>query len=118
VHAAAELDSLIAELSGDEATGARIVQKALSAPAYWIAANAGGEGAVVVNMIASLPVGQGYDAARGEFVDLVAAGIVDPVKVTRSAVANAASIAGMVLTTETAVTEIKDEEPAAHAHQH
>jgi len=118
VHAAAELDGLITELSGDEAVGARIVQKALSAPSYWIAANAGADGAVVVNKIASLPLGQGYDAARGEFGDLAAAGIVDPVKVTRSAVANAASIAGMVLTTEVAVTDIKEEEPAAPAHHH
>ncbi len=113
VHAAAELDELIGELIGDEATGARIVQKALSAPAYWIATNAGVEGAVVVNTIAGLPVGQGYDAARGEFGDLAAAGIIDPVKVTRSAVANAASIAGMVLTTATAITDIKEPEPAA-----
>ena len=120
VHAAAELDELIGELVGDEATGARIVQKALFAPAFWIAANAGMEGAVVVNTIAGLPVGQGYDAARGEFCDLAAAGIIDPVKVTRSAVANAASIAGMVLTTETTITDIKEPEPetAGGGHHH
>ena len=89
-----------------------IVRRALSAPAFWIATNAGVEGAVVVNTIATLPVGQGYDAAAGEFTDLIAAGIIDPVKVTRSAVSNAASIAGMVLTTETTVTDIKEPEPA------
>ena len=99
------------ELTGDEATGVAIVRRALSAPAFWIAANGGEEGAVVVNKIAELPVGQGYDAATGEYVDMVKAGIIDPVKVTKSAVSNAASIAGMVLTTESTVVDI----PAARA---
>jgi chaperonin GroEL len=95
----------------------------LRAPAYWIAANGGKEGSVVVNSIAELPVGQGYDAAADEFVDLIAAGIIDPVKVTKSAVANAASIAGMVLTTASTVTDIPEEQAApagngGHGHQH
>ncbi|GGM02940.1 chaperonin GroEL [Nakamurella endophytica] len=123
VHAAAELGELEQELSGDEATGVTIVRQALTAPAYWIAANAGEEGAVVVSRIADLPPGQGFDAATGTYGDLVAAGIIDPVKVTKAAVANAASIAGMVLTTETTVTDIPKAEPAApagghHGHAH
>jgi chaperonin GroEL len=124
VHASLELDELEAELGGDEGTGVAIVRRALRAPAYWIAANAGQEGSVIVNRIAELPVGQGYDAAADEFVDLVAAGIIDPFKVTKSAVANAASIAGMVLTTASTVTDIPEEQTAAegghggHGHQH
>ena len=123
VHASLELDALEAELGGDEGTGVAIVRRALRAPAYWIAANGGKEGSVVVNRIAELPVGQGYDAAADEFVDLIAAGIIDPVKVTKSAVANAASIAGMVLTTASTVTDIPEREPAGaghggHGHQH
>jgi len=117
VHASAELSALEAQLTGDEATGVAIVRRALSAPAFWIAANGGEEGAVVVNKIAELPVGQGYDANTGEYVDMVKAGIIDPVKVTKSAVSNAASIAGMVLTTESTVSDIKAHEPeAAHGH--
>ena len=118
VHAAAELKDLETELSGDQATGVAIVRRALTAPAYWIAANAGEEGAVVVNRIAELPVGQGYDAAAGAYGDLIAAGIIDPVKVTKAAVANAASIAGMVLTTETTVVDIPKDEPAPAGHGH
>ena len=82
-------------------------------PAFWIAANGGDEGAVVVNAIADLPIGHGYDANTREYVDMVKAGIIDPVKVTKSAVSNAASIAGMVLTTESTVTEI-----VQHEHDH
>jgi chaperonin GroEL len=123
VHAAAELAALEAELTGDESTGVAILRRALTAPAFWIAANGGEEGAVVVNKIAELPVGQGYDANTGEFVDMVKAGIIDPVKVTKAAVSNAASIAGMVLTTESTVVEAKHDEPAEaggghHGHQH
>ncbi len=123
VHASLELDSLEAELGGDQGTGVAIVRRALRAPAYWIAANGGKEGSVVVNRIAELPVGHGYDAAADEFVDLIAAGIIDPVKVTKSAVANAASIAGMVLTTASTVTDIPEREAASaghagHGHQH
>jgi chaperonin GroEL len=121
VHAAAQLDDL--GLTGDEATGVQIVRRALSAPARWIAENAGAEGGVVVGRIAELPAGHGYNAATGEFGDLVAQGVLDPVKVTRSAVQNAASIAGMLLTTEALVTEKPEpaEPPAngqGHGHQH
>ncbi len=124
VHAAAELAALEAELSGDEALGVAILRRALSAPAFWIAANAGEEGAVVVAKIADLPNGQGYDAAVGRYTDLVAAGIIDPVKVTKSALSNAASIAGMVLTTESTVVDIKEDEDdhasgaGHHGHRH
>ncbi len=118
VHAAAELAGGLG-LSGDEAVGVALVRKALTAPSFWIAANAGAEGAVVVNRIAELPIGHGYDADAGEFGDLVAAGIIDPVKVTRSAVSNAASIAGMFLTTEATITDIKQgESPAGGGHGH
>ena len=123
VHAAARLADGIG-LTGDEALGVQIVRRALTAPAFWIAANGGEEGAVIVNRIAELPLGHGYDAAAGEFVDLVKAGIIDPVKVTKSAVSNAASIAGMVLTTESTVVDIKEEEPEEnqghghHGHSH
>jgi chaperonin GroEL len=113
VHAAAELSSL--GLTGDEAVGADIVRRALVAPAFWIAANAGAEGAVVVGKIAELPRGHGYNAATGQFSDLIKDGVIDPVKVTRSAVVNAASIAGMVLTTATTVVERKERE---HSHDH
>src|SRR6266568_8145622 len=106
--------------TGDEATGVRIVQRALTEPARWIALNAGQEGSVVVAKIATLPAGHGYNAATGEYGDLVAQGVIDPVKVTRSAVQNAASIAGMLLTTETLVVEKPEEDtaPAANGHGH
>ena len=119
VHAAALLADLQAQLSGDEAIGVSIVRRALSSPAFWIAANGGQEGAVVVNRIADLPLGQGYDATSEEYVDLVEAGIIDPVKVTKSAVSNSASIAGMVLTTATTVVDLpEDEHDAGHGHGH
>ena len=122
VHAAAKLAELEAELTGDEALGVAIVRRALPSPAFWIAANGGVEGAVVVSKMAELPVGQGYDANTGTYVDMIAAGIVDPVKVTKSAVSNAASIAGMVLTTESTVVEIKQDQPETaaghHGHSH
>jgi chaperonin GroEL len=107
--------------TGDEATGVRVVRKALSAPAYWIADNAGAEGSVVVDTMAGLPRGQGFNAATREYGDLIAQGVLDPVKVTRSAVENAASIAGMLLTTEVAVAEIPESEEAngqGHSHGH
>jgi chaperonin GroEL len=120
VAAAAGLDKL--DLTGDEATGATIVRKALDEPLRWIAQNAGLEGYVVVQKVRDLPAGHGLNAATGEYVDLLASGIVDPVKVTRSAVQNAASIAAMLLTTETLVAdkpEPKDDAPAAgHGHGH
>ncbi|HXT93972.1 MAG TPA: chaperonin GroEL [Trebonia sp.] len=119
VHVAAALDDL--GKSGDVATGVTVVKKALSEPARWIALNAGQEGSVVVAKTADLPVGHGYNAATGEYGDLMAQGVIDPVKVTRSAVQNAASIAGMLLTTETLVVEKPEEEKPAddgHGHSH
>ncbi|GAB3211659.1 chaperonin GroEL [Marinactinospora thermotolerans] len=116
VHAAKELDSL--ELSGDEATGVAIVRRALVEPARWIAVNAGAEGYVVTAKIAELEPGHGYNAASGEYGDLMAQGIIDPVKVTRSAVQNAASIAGMLLTTEVLVADKPEEEQAEAGHGH
>jgi chaperonin GroEL len=107
-------------LSGDEAIGVNIVRSALAEPLRWIAQNAGLEGYVVVSKVRDLPEGQGFNAATGEYGDLLKAGVVDPVKVTRSAVRNAASIAGMLLTTETLVAD-KPEEPeaeAGHGHSH
>jgi chaperonin GroEL len=108
-------------LEGDEATGVNIVRKSLVEPLRWIAQNAGLEGYVAVSKVQALKVGHGLNAASGEYVDLVAAGIIDPVKVTRSAVRNAASIAGMLLTTETLVVDKpeKDEADAGgHGHSH
>ncbi|HUB37669.1 MAG TPA: chaperonin GroEL [Streptosporangiaceae bacterium] len=109
--------------TGDEATGVQVVRRALSAPARWIAENAGAEGGVIIGRIAELPAGHGYNAATGEFGDLIAQGVIDPVKVTRSAVQNAASIAGMLLTTEVLVSEKPEPEAApanghGHGHQH
>ncbi|MBL8929782.1 MAG: chaperonin GroEL [Kineosporiaceae bacterium] len=120
VHAAAAVDSL--GLTGDEATGAAIVRKSVVEPLRWIAENAGLEGYVVVEKVRTLPVGQGLDAATGEYTDLIARGVIDPVKVTRSALRNAESIASMVLTTDTLVVEKKEPEPPApaggHGHGH
>jgi chaperonin GroEL len=122
VHAVKELDALEAEFSGDEATGVRIVRDALTAPLFWIATNAGFEGAVIVNKVKEQSWGQGFNAATGELTDLLAAGIVDPVKVTRFAVSNAASIARLVLTTESAVVEkpvdAESSGGAGHGHSH
>ena len=117
VQLAAELGDL--GKIGDEATGVTVVRRALSAPCYWIAANAGNEGSVVVAKTAELPRGQGFNAATREYGDLVAQGVIDPVKVTRSAVQNAGSIAGMLLTTEATVVEMPEKEaPAADGHGH
>ena len=118
VHVANELGDL--GKTGDEATGVKVVRQSLSEPCRWIALNAGQEGSVVAAKVASLPPGHGYNAATGEYGDLIAQGVIDPVKVTRSAVQNAASIAGMLLTTETLVVEKPEEkEPeAAHGHGH
>src|SRR5438876_1953444 len=105
------------DLEGDEATGAKIVKDSLSEPARLIASNAGFEGAVVVERIRSEGNGRGFNAANGEWVDMFKTGIIDPAKVTRSALQNAASIAGLVLTTESAVVEKpEEEEPAAGGH--
>jgi len=117
VHVASSLDDL--GKTGDVATGVTVVKKALSEPARWIALNAGQEGSVIVAKTADLPTGHGYNAATGEYGDLMAQGVIDPVKVTRSAVQNAASIAGMLLTTETLVVEKPEEEkPAEDGHGH
>lgn len=106
-----ELHKLIDSLSGDEATGARVLCKALEAPARLIADNAGHEGAVVVRQIEEAEGNIGFDALTGEMTDLVAAGVIDPAMVTRAALQNAASIAGLLLTTECLVAD-KPEPPA------
>ena len=121
VHAAASLEDGLG-LTGDEATGVAIVRKALTSPLFWIAANGGLEGSVVTNKVAELEWGHGFNAATMAYGDLMADGVIDPVKVTRSAVVNAASIARMVLTTESAVVD-KPEPPAppaagGHGHGH
>ena len=111
-------------LTGDQATGVSIVRRSASEPLRWIAENAGEQGYVVVSKVAELPDGHGLNAATGEYGDLMAAGVIDPVKVTRSALQNAASIAAMLLTTEALVVEKKVVEPAAagghggHGHSH
>ena len=104
--------------TGDEATGVHVVRTALSEPCKWIALNAGVEGAVVVAKVATLGEGNGFNAATGEYGDLLAQGVLDPVKVTRSAVQNAASIAGMLLTTEVLIAERPEEEDAEAGHGH
>ena len=111
IHAADELNDLIATLEGDEKTGAQIIQRALSAPLYRIAVNAGEEGAVIVNKVRESKIGVGYNALTGEYVDMVETGILDPVKVTRSALENANSVAATLLTTESAVSTIKEPQP-------
>ncbi|MET8697697.1 MULTISPECIES: chaperonin GroEL [unclassified Kitasatospora] len=116
VHAAKVLNDGLG-LSGDEATGVAVVRKALHEPLRWIAQNAGLEGYVITSKVSELEQGQGYNAATGEYGDLVKAGVIDPVKVTRSALENAASIASLLLTTETLVVEKKEEE-ADNGHSH
>ena len=105
-------------MSGDEATGVSVVRKALLEPARWIALNAGAEGGVVIAAVAEMPAGHGYNAETGEYGDLIAQGVIDPVKVTRSAVQNAASIAGMLITTEALVTDKPEKEEAESGHGH
>ncbi len=120
VHAVSALDGDLG-LTGDEATGVRIVRRAADQPLRWIAENGGEQGAVVVAKVRELGVGNGYNAATQEYGDLVPQGVLDPVKVTKSALTNASSIAGMLLTTETLVVEApeEDDEPAAgHGHGH
>jgi len=116
VHAASAIDAL--NLSPDEAIGASIVRKAAVEPLRWIAENAGLEGYVVVERVAGLEPNNGLNAATGQYGDLIAQGVIDPVKVTRSALANAASIAAMLLTTETLVVEKPAEQHAADGHSH
>jgi len=110
IHALPALDSL--EVSGDEAIGVNILRRALEEPLRQIAINAGQEGSVVVEAVRKLAPGSGYDAARGEYGDLFAWGVIDPAKVTRSALENAASVAGLLLTTETVITDIPEKEKA------
>jgi chaperonin GroEL len=118
VHAAKVLDDGLG-LTGDEATGVAIVRKAAAEPLRWIAENGGQEGYVVVSKVADLEAGKGYNAATDAYGDLLADGVLDPVKVTRSALANAGSIAAMLLTTETLVVDKpEEEEPAAAGHGH
>src|SRR6202021_852889 len=102
-------------LSGDEATGAKIGRRALEEPLKQIAVNAGLEGGVVVEKVKTLPAGQGLNAATGEYVDMFKAGIIDPAKVTRSALENAASLAGLFPTTEAVVAEKPEKEKAPAA---
>jgi len=117
VQARSALATLRESLTGDEALGVDVFSAALSAPLYWIATNAGLDGSVVVNTVSGLPAGQGFNAATLAYGDLVADGVVDPVKVTRSAVLNAASVARMILSTETAVVDKPaDEEEHGHGH--
>ena len=118
LHTRKALDDLRASLSGDEAAGVQVFSDALRAPLYWIAANAGLDGSVVVNKVAELPAGHGFNAATLTYGDLVADGVIDPVKVTRSAVLNAASVARMVLTTETAIVEKPADDDHGHGHGH
>ena len=115
IHASKKVAKLAATLEGDEKTGAKIILKALEAPLFHIVANAGLEGAVVVNKVRESEVGTGFDAYNEEYVDMVKAGILDPAKVTRSALQNATSVASTLLTTESVVGNIKEETPAMPA---
>lgn len=112
IHAAKEVAKLAEELEGDEKTGAKVILKALESPLYYIAANAGLEGAVIINKVKESEPGMGFDAAKEEYVNMVEAGILDPVKVTRSALQNATSVASTLLTTESVVANIKEDIPA------
>ena len=115
IHASKKVAELAATLSGDEKTGAEIILKALEAPLYHIAHNAGLEGAVIINKVRESEVGTGYDALNDEYVNMIDAGILDPAKVTRSALQNATSVASTLLTTESVVANIKEDAPAMPA---
>ncbi len=115
IHASKEVAKLAASLTGDEKTGAEIILKALEAPLFHIANNAGLEGAVIINNVRESEVGTGYDALNEKYVNMVEAGILDPAKVTRSALQNATSVASTLLTTEAAVGTIKEDAPAMPA---
>ena len=115
VHAAKEVEKMAETLEGDEKTGAQLVLKALESPLYHIVANAGLEGSVIINKVRESEVGVGFDALKEEYVDMVTAGILDPAKVTRSALQNATSVASTLLTTESVVENIKEETPAMPA---
>ena len=111
IHASKEVAKLADTLEGDERTGAKVILKALEAPLYYIAANAGLEGAVIINTVKESEPGMGFDAAKENYVNMVEAGILDPVKVTRSALQNATSVASTLLTTESVVANIKEDVP-------
>ena len=115
IHASKKVAELVDTLEGDEKTGAKVILKALEAPLYYIAANAGLEGAVIINKVKESAPGTGFNAATEEYVDMVESGILDPVKVTRSALQNATSVASTLLTTESAVATIKEDTPAMPA---
>ncbi len=115
IHAAKEVAKLADQLEGDEKTGAKVILKALEAPLHYIVANAGMEAAVVINKVRESAPGIGFDALKEEYVDMVEAGILDPVKVTRSALQNATSVAATLLTTESVVANIKEDTPAMPA---
>ena len=115
IHASKEVAKLAEELEGDEKTGAQLVLKALESPLYHIVANAGLEGSVIISKVRESEAGVGFDALKEEYVDMVKAGILDPAKVTRSALQNATSVASTLLTTESVVANIKEETPAMPA---
>ncbi len=115
IHASAKVAELAESLDGDEKTGAKVILKALESPLYYIAANAGLEGAVIINKVKEAKQGIGFNAVTEEYVDMVESGILDPVKVTRSALQNATSVASTLLTTESAVANIKEDTPAMPA---
>ena len=115
IHASKELESFTESLEGDEKTGAKIILKALEAPLYHIVVNAGLEGSVIINKVKESEVGIGFDAYNEKYVDMVKAGILDPFKVSRSALQNATSVASTLLTTESVVSTIPEETPAAPA---
>ena len=115
IHASKKVAEFVDTLEGDEKTGAKVILKALEAPLYYIAANAGLEGAVIINKVKESAPGTGFNAATEEYVDMVDSGILDPVKVTRSALQNATSVASTLLTTESAVATIKEDAPAMPA---
>jgi len=115
IHASKKVAELVDTLEGDEKTGAKVILKALEAPLYYISANAGLEGAVIINKVKESAPGTGFNAATEEYVDMVESGILDPVKVTRSALQNATSVASTLLTTESAVATIKEDTPAMPA---
>ena len=115
IHATKEVSKILDTLEGDEKTGAKIILKALEAPLYHIAANAGLEGSVIINKVKESAVGTGFDAYKEEYVNMIEAGILDPAKVTRSALQNATSVASTLLTTESVVANIKEDAPAMPA---
>jgi chaperonin GroEL len=111
IRAISALDKLENEVEGDQRVGVRIIKRALEEPLRYIADNAGAEGSIVVQRVREMKAGEGYDANDGSYGDMLSKGIVDPTKVTRSALQNAASIAGLLMTTEALITELPEKEP-------